>query len=179
MLTSTLIQCHFDYASAIWYFGLTQTLKSKRQIVQNKIIRFILDLPARGHIYCAQFGRPDVIISDNGPQYTGEAFKRFTREWNINHTTSSPRCPQSNGFIERQVKYLKALIRKAMKCKEDIQLALPNVRATPLDANMPSPAELMFGRATTKLIPHRSEPGPVAQREWYVTQQTTADEKLL
>ena len=38
MLTSALIQCHFDYASAIWYSGLTQTLKSKLQIVQNKII---------------------------------------------------------------------------------------------------------------------------------------------
>ena len=121
--------------------------------------------------YCAQFGRPDVIISDNGPQYTGEAFKRFTREWNINHTTSSPRYPQSNGFIERQVKYLKPLIRKAMKCKEDIQLALLNVRATLLDANMPSPAELMFGRAITKLIPHRSEPGPVAQRDWLHNKQ--------
>ena len=38
MLTSTLIKCHFDYASAIWYSGLTQTLKSKLQIVLNKII---------------------------------------------------------------------------------------------------------------------------------------------
>ena len=128
-------------------------------------------ITAKIKAYCAQFGRPDVIISDNGPQYTGEAFKRFTREWNINHTTSSPRYPQSNGFIERQVKYLKPLIRKAMKCKEDIQLALLNVRATPLDANMPSPAELMFGRAITKLIPHRSEPGPVAQREWLHNKQ--------
>ena len=50
MLTSALIQCHFDYASAIWYSGLTQTLKYKLQIVQNKIIRFILDLPARSHV---------------------------------------------------------------------------------------------------------------------------------
>ena len=29
MLTSALIQCHFDYASAIWYSVLTQTLKNK------------------------------------------------------------------------------------------------------------------------------------------------------
>ena len=56
-------------------------------------------ITAKIKAYCALFGRPDVIISDNGPQYTGEAFKRFTREWNINHTTSSPRYPQSNGFI--------------------------------------------------------------------------------
>ena len=40
VLTSALIQCYFDYASAIWYSGLTQTFKTKLQIVQNKIIRF-------------------------------------------------------------------------------------------------------------------------------------------
>ena len=38
LLTSALIQCHLNYASAIWYSGLTQTLKSKLQIVQNKIV---------------------------------------------------------------------------------------------------------------------------------------------
>ena len=58
-----------------------------------------------------------------------------------------------------------------MKCKEDIQLALLNVRATPLDANMPSTAEFLFGRAITKLIPHRIEPGLVAQREWLRNKQ--------
>ena len=51
VLTSALILklCHLDYASAIWYSGLTQTFKSKLQIVQNKIISFILDLQARSH----------------------------------------------------------------------------------------------------------------------------------
>ena len=39
VLTSDLIQCHFDYASAIWYSGLTQTFMTKLQIVQNKIIK--------------------------------------------------------------------------------------------------------------------------------------------
>ena len=57
MLTSALIQCHFDYASAIWYSGLTQTLKYKLQTVQNKIIRFILDLPARSHVGYVEFSK--------------------------------------------------------------------------------------------------------------------------
>ena len=29
-----------------------------------------------------------------------------------------------------------------------------------------SPGELMFGRTSNKLIPHRSGPGPAIQREW-------------
>ena len=57
MLTSALIQCHFDYASAIWYSGLTQTFKTKLQIVQNKIIRFILDLPAQSHVGYFEFSK--------------------------------------------------------------------------------------------------------------------------
>ena len=57
VLTSALIQCHFDYASAIWYSGLTQTFKTKLQIVQNKIIRFILDLPARSHVGYVEFSK--------------------------------------------------------------------------------------------------------------------------
>ena len=57
VLTSALIQCHFDYASAIWYSGLTQTFKTKLLIVQNKIIRFILDLPAWSHVGYVEFSK--------------------------------------------------------------------------------------------------------------------------
>jgi hypothetical protein len=41
MLCGALIQCHFDYASSSWYNGLSKTLKSRLQIAQNKVIRFI------------------------------------------------------------------------------------------------------------------------------------------
>ena len=57
VLTSALSQCHFDYASAIWYSGLTQTFKTKLQIVQNKIIRFIFDLPAQSHVGYIEFSK--------------------------------------------------------------------------------------------------------------------------
>ena len=57
MLTSALIQCHFDYASAIWYSGLSKNLKTKLQIVQNKLIRFILALPARAHVGYEEFSK--------------------------------------------------------------------------------------------------------------------------
>ena len=57
MLTSALIQCHFDYASAIWHSGLSKNLKTKLQIVQNKLIRFILALPARAHVGYEEFSK--------------------------------------------------------------------------------------------------------------------------
>ena len=40
-LCSTLIQCHFDYACACWYEGLTKNMKDKLQIAQNKSQIFI------------------------------------------------------------------------------------------------------------------------------------------
>ena len=35
-------------------------------------------------------GIPDVVISDNGPQFTSSEFAQFGREWGFEHKTSSP-----------------------------------------------------------------------------------------
>ncbi|XP_014781662.1 uncharacterized protein K02A2.6-like [Octopus bimaculoides] len=99
------------------------------------------------------FGKPDEIFSDNGPQYTSKPFQQFAQEWGIQHTTSSPRYPQSNRFIERQVQTIKKTIQKCEQSKEDINSALMNLRATPL--KMPSPAEILLSRPITTLVPLR------------------------
>lgn len=45
-----IFQCHFDYASTVWFNSATQTLKNKLQVTQNKLIRFIMYLDARACI---------------------------------------------------------------------------------------------------------------------------------
>ena len=52
----------------------------------------------------ARHGIPELIMSDNGPQYSCEAFSEFAREYQFQHVTSSPLYPQSNGEAERAVK---------------------------------------------------------------------------
>ena len=47
LLTSALVQCHFDYAASAWYMGSTKALKDKLQVAQNKMVRFILDMGPR------------------------------------------------------------------------------------------------------------------------------------
>ena len=47
MLCNTLIQPHFDFACSAWYPNLTQSLKNKLQIAQNKCIRYCLFLGNR------------------------------------------------------------------------------------------------------------------------------------
>ena len=106
---------------------------------------------------CSMFGKPNIIRSDNGPQYTGEAFQKTCREWEIQHVTSSPEFPQSNGFIERQIKWIKPILKKAMKSGQNIQKVLLNIRATPIDNVIPSPGELLMNRKLTASLPFRSE----------------------
>ena len=105
------------------------------------------------------FGRPDEIVSDNGPQYIGKPFQDFVHKWGIQHITSSPRFPQSSGFIERQVQTIKKIIKKCKKEKQSLQLAMLNLRATPVDSKLPSPAEMLMGRQAyhhTASFPHLS-----------------------
>jgi len=55
LLCSALIQCHFDFASSVWYARVSKKAKIKLQRTQNKIVRFIKNLPSRSHI-----GQPEL-----------------------------------------------------------------------------------------------------------------------
>ena len=39
----------------------------------------------------------ELLLLDNGPQLSCSEFQEFTRKWDIEHVTSSPRYAQSNG----------------------------------------------------------------------------------
>ena len=60
----------------------------------------------------ARHGIPEVVVSDNGPQYSSEAYANFARKFRFEHITSSPHYPQSNGEAERAVQTVKNLIKK-------------------------------------------------------------------
>ena len=64
-LCSALIQCHFDYSSSSWYTGLNKGLKKKLQIMQNKMIRFILNLDNRAHIGCKELEKVNMLNVPN------------------------------------------------------------------------------------------------------------------
>ena len=78
----------------------------------------------------AQHGIAD-MITDNGPQYSSDQFAAFTREWEFQHTTSSPLHSQSNGKAESAVKIAKNLVKKAKRENKDLQIALLEWRNTP------------------------------------------------
>lgn len=51
----------------------------------------------------AEFGTPEEIKSDNGPQFASQEFKAFCNEKGVQHVTSSPEFPQSNEQAERAI----------------------------------------------------------------------------
>ena len=101
----------------------------------------------------SRFGIPEILISDNGPQYSSTEFEHFAQSYNFNHITSSPRYPQSNGQAERTVRTIKTLIKQA----DDPYLAILAYRSTPLPWCNLSPAQLLMGRPLRTTVPQISE----------------------
>ena len=58
----------------------------------------------------SRLGIPNIIVSDNGPQYDSAEMKAFAASYGFRHITSSPHYPQSNGLAERMVKTMKGLL---------------------------------------------------------------------
>ena len=94
----------------------------------------------------SEHGIPSRVVSDNGPQYYSEAFKEFVQQWQFDHITSSPNFPKSNGFIERQIQTIKRALIKAKQAGRDPNLAMLCLQTTPINHNLPSPAELLNNR---------------------------------
>ena len=97
-------------------------------------------------------GIPEKLISDNGPHFASEQFKSFADEWGFQHTTTSPHRPQGNGFIERQIRTAKAIIKKAKESGTNAHLALLHWRATPVSSDLPSPAQSNLGRKVRTIV---------------------------
>ena len=97
----------------------------------------------------ARHGIPEKLISDNGHQFSSEAFIQFAQSYGFEHVTSSPYFPQSNGEAERAVQTIKNLMKK----KDDLYLAILAYRSTPTELGY-NPAELLmsFGKSYAPLF---------------------------
>jgi len=60
----------------------------------------------------AQFGIPQSIVSDNGPQFAAVEFENFCKLNGIHHIRVAPYHPSSNGLAERAVKIVKQGLKK-------------------------------------------------------------------
>ena len=95
-----------DYNSN--YFEIAQLASTK----SSTVIQHIKSIFAR-------HGVPEIVISENGPQYSSEEFHQFSTPWGFVHKTLSPTYPQSNGFAERNVQTVKRLLTRAKAINQD------------------------------------------------------------
>ncbi|XP_023815343.1 uncharacterized protein K02A2.6-like isoform X2 [Oryzias latipes] len=129
-----------DYYSNFWEIDHLPDTKSSTVIRKLKA-------------HFARQGIPEVVFSDNGPQYSSTEFASFSQKWDFKHKTSSPGYPQSNGKAESAVKTAKRLMRKAKLAGQDPYLALLDHRNTPTQGLDTSPAQRLLSRRTRTLIP--------------------------
>ena len=93
-----------------------------------------------------ELGRPFVLRSDNGPCYSLREFHNFLNFYQVDHITSSPHYPQSNGFTEALVGIAKKLMDKSLKEGKPWNFGLLQYQTTPISSTLPSPLEMLTGR---------------------------------
>ena len=103
----------------------------------------------------ARHGIPEQVLSDNGPQYSSEAYTQFAQLYSLTRN-NHPYFPQSNREAESAVQTIKNLMRK----KDDLYLAY---RTTPTEIGY-SPVELLMSRklrTTVPMLPELRKPAIV------------------
>ena len=135
-----------NYVLLVDYFSRYPEVVKLSTTTSNAVISVMKSIFAR-------HGVPEVVRSDNGPQFSAEEFAKFSSSFGFQHVTSSPRYPQSNGQVERMVQTVKRMIQKS----QDPYLAVMSYRATPHPWCNLSPAELLMGRRIRTTIPQTKE----------------------
>ena len=98
-----------------------------------------------------EYGRSQVIRTDGGPQFR-TSFSDFCKDYRVEHQTSSPYHPQSNGHAEAAVKNMKHLLAKSDNFPEFRQNLL-QWRNTVRSSGHSSPSELFFRRRLNDGLP--------------------------
>ncbi|XP_060774454.1 uncharacterized protein K02A2.6-like [Neoarius graeffei] len=129
-----------DHYSDFWEIELLPDLSSETTVRRCKA-------------QFARHGQPDRVITDCGPQFDCETFRRFAREWDFDHVKSSPRHPKSNGKAESAVKIVKNLCKKAASAGGDLWLAIFQWRNTPTEGMHSSPAQRLMSRRLRTPLP--------------------------
>ena len=96
----------------------------------------------------ARWGLPKTIVSDNAQCFICPAFKAFCAANGVQHITTPPYSPKSNGLAEKSVQTFKNGFggQKSGSVQSRVSRFLFKYRVTPHTTTMKSPAELFLGR---------------------------------
>lgn len=133
------------------YYSRYYECRYMQSIVPVKVIEVLLDM-FRTH------GLPFTLKSDNGPQFISSEFSRFMVDIGVKHHLVTPRWPEANGEVERQIPSLMKSIKigygQGENFKKEIHKYLRAYRNTPHSITGKTPAEMLFDRNMRTTIPH-------------------------
>ena len=100
----------------------------------------------------AEYRWPKTLVLDNGPCYASETFKGLMKEYQVNHITSLPHYPKSNGLAEKYVQIIKNLFHKAKEEGQDLPKCLMTYGNTPLSSHLQLLMQILSGRTTRSIL---------------------------
>ena len=141
---------HIDYAGPFQnkMFLITVDAHSKWidvQIVPSATTATTIECLRRQ--FCTH-GLPRCLVSDNASVFTSSEFKEFLHMNGIQHTTSAPYHPSTNGLAEKAVQTFKQAMRKQHSGSVETKISrfLLQYRITPHSTTGETPCKLLMGR---------------------------------
>ena len=143
---------HVDFAgpvSGCTYLVVVDAYSKFPEVVKMNSTTVRTTITALCDIF-SRHGLPEIIVSDNGPQFTAKECQQFCSDNGILHRTSAAYKPSTNSQAERVVQILKSAIRQAQLTNTDVATVLAKYllvyRNTPHSTTGESPSMLLMGR---------------------------------
>ena len=143
---------HIDFAGPIsgtTYLVVVDAYSKFPEVVKMTSTTSTATVNALRDIF-SRYGLPEIMVSDNGPQFSASEFQQFCRKNGIMHRTSAAYKPSTNGQAERVVQILKSAIAQARVTKQDVNVVLARsllvYRNTPHTTTGEAPSVLLMGR---------------------------------
>ena len=143
---------HIDFAGPIsgtTYLVVVDAYNKFPEVVKMTSTTSTATVNALRDIF-SRYGLPEIMVSDNGPQFIASEFQQFCRKNGIMHRTSAAYKPSTNGQAERVVQILMSAIAQARVTKQDVNVVLARsllvYRNTPHTTTGEAPSVLLMGR---------------------------------
>ena len=126
---------------------------SRFTVVHKLMSTTVQQVVSQMKLIFSEYGWPENIVSDNGPCYSAAIFTKLMTDYSVNHITSSPHYPQSNGLAEKYLQIVKTLFCKAQEEGIDLYKSLMIYRNTPLSNMLQSPMQIQQSWTTRNQLP--------------------------
>jgi transposase InsO family protein len=143
---------HIDFKGPVGgktYLVLVDAYSKFPEVVKMTSTTTTATLAVLRDIFSRQ-GLPEVLVSDNGPQFVSKEFQDFCSKNGIVHHTSAVHKPASNGQAERVVQILSSALKQAQLTHSNVDSVIARYlliyRNTPHSTTGETPSMLLMGR---------------------------------